>query len=129
MQSSPTEKIKRVPFPLNRFKNQIEIIKSDHNSLVSRNIFPDNQRHKIKFKTRAELITYLKNIVSSRHVNSIYTTEETFFFIKEPISNSFPREKFIFTTIKTKDVNDLNEQLRIVSEIHNRHKEFTTGQR
>lgn len=120
MQSSPTEKIKRIPFPLNRFKNQIEIIKSDHNSLTSKTIFPNHVRHKIKFKTIPELMTYLENIVSRKHVNAIYSTEETFFFIKESISNTFLVEKFIFTTSETEDITDLNEQLHILSEIHKR---------
>lgn len=105
---------------MNRFKNQIEIIKSDHNSLTSNTVFQNYQNHKIKFKTIAELIAYLEKIVSKKHINAIYATEETFFFIKESISNTFSVDKFVFTTIKAEDITDLNEQLRILSEIHKR---------
>lgn len=119
-ENTQIEQIKRVAFPLNNFKNQYEISKSDHNSLKSKTIFQNNQYHRIKFKTRAELITYLKNTVSNKHINAIYSTEETFSFIKDSISNTFPNSKFVFTTIKSKNIENVNEQLDIVSKIHNR---------
>lgn len=61
-----TEQIKRVPFPLNRFKNQFEISKSDHNSIVTKTIFPNYHNHKIKFKQIAELLAYLKSTISNK---------------------------------------------------------------
>lgn len=118
--SSPIEKIKRVPFPLNRFKNQIEISKAKISSLVSKTIFPNFQNHKILFSTKTELIDNLKNSVSNRHVNAIFTTEETFYSIKELISNTFPGIKFVFTTTIVNDVIDKNKQLQIVIDIHSR---------
>lgn len=120
MHSSPTEQIKRVSFPLNRFKNQFAILKSDHNSLKSKTVFPNYQNHKIKFATAAELINNLKLIVSGKLANAIYSSEETFFYIKDFITNTFPNSKFIFTTTKMKNVVDSDEQLRVVSETHNR---------
>lgn len=53
-------------------------------------------------------------------MNAIFTTEETFFSVKELISNTFPEIKFVFTTMSVKDVTDKNEQLQIVIDIHNR---------
>lgn len=120
MNSSPQEIIKRVSFPLNQFKNQIEILKSDHNSLRSTTIFPNFQNHKIKFTTRSDLINNLKLVVSEKHLNAIYSSEETFYFIKDSISNSFLSSKFVFTTIKLKNITDLDEKLHIINEIHNR---------
>lgn len=120
IQNPANDLIERVSLPLNHFKNQIEITKSDHNSLNSKTTFRNYQNHEIKFKTTTELITYLKAVVSKKHVNAIYSTEETFFIIKESISNSFPGNKFVFTTIKTENITDLNEQLRILTEIHKR---------
>lgn len=117
--SSPL-KIKRVHFSLNQYKNQIEILKSDHNSLISTTTFSNYQNHRIKFKTRADLINNLKLIVTERHINAIYASEETFYFIKESISNSFPNSNFVFTTVKAKNIVDLNEKLQIIKEIHNR---------
>lgn len=118
MNSSPIEQIKRVSFPLNQFKNQIEILKSDHNSLNSITVFPNFQNHKIKFKTRSDLINNLKLIVSKKQLNAIYASEETFFYIKESIFNSFPNSKFVFTVTKVKNIIDLNERLDIISNIH-----------
>lgn len=120
MNSSPVEQIKRVSFPLNQFKSQIQILKSDHNSLHSTTIFPTFQNHKIKFTTRSELINNLKLIVSERHVNAIYCSEETFYFIKDFIFNSFLSAKFVFTTVKLKNITSLDERLRIINETHNR---------
>lgn len=118
--SSPVERIERVQFPLNRFKNQIEITKTNSNSLVSVTTFPNFQNHKIQFSTNAELIDNLKNSVSNRHVNAIFTSEELFYSIKNLISDTFPNIKFVFTTTNVKNVTDKNEQLQIVIDIHNR---------
>lgn len=52
-------------------------------------------------------------------MNAIYSTEETFCHIKNSVSNAFPDSKFVLTTVRTEDIADLNEQLRIVSEINN----------
>lgn len=118
--SSPTEKIKRVSFPLNRFKNQIEISKSETNSFVSETPFLNYNNHKIQFSTGSELIINLKNCVSNRHLNAIFSTEETFYSIKNLISNTFSDTKFVFTTNRVRNVVDVNEQLHIINEIHNR---------
>jgi len=118
--SSPIEKIKRVHFPLNRFKNQIEILKSNKDSLMSETIFPNFENHKIEFSTTENLIKNLKNVASIKHWNALFSTEETFYSIKNLIADTFPSSNFIFTTTKVKDITDINEQLQITSEIHNR---------
>lgn len=117
---SHVDLIKQVSSPLNGFKNQIEIEKSDHNSLSSKTIFSNYEHHKIKFNTLSELITYLKIIVSKKHTNAICSTEETFLDIREEVTNNFPNSKFVFTTVKTENVTDLNERLNIVPEVHKR---------
>lgn len=120
MKSSPIELIKRVPYVLNRYKNQFDITKSDHNSLLSQTVFSKFQNHKIKYITIADLITYMRPIISNKHVNAIYCTEETFYHIKKPISDTFPNTKFVFTSPKTTNVTSYDEQLRIIMSVHNR---------
>lgn len=119
-QSSPIETIKRVSFPLNRYKNQIEIYKSDRDILNSETVFPNYQNHKIEFVTEMELLSNLKSSVSTKHLNALFTTEEIFESIKTCVTNAFPNSNFVFTTIKVENVTDLNEQLRIVTKIHER---------
>lgn len=120
MKSSPMELIKRVPYVLNRYKNQFDISKSDHNSLLSKNIFSKFQNHKIKFVSIADLIAYMRRTISNKHVNAIYCTEETFYHIKKSISDTFPNAKFVFTTLRTTNVTSNDEQLRIIMNVHNR---------
>lgn len=120
MNSSPTEKIDRVALPLNRFKIQFEIQKTTSNLIESKTTFPNHQNHKIQYSIESELINYMKNFVSIRHINAICSTEETFFSIKELIAKAFPYAKFVFTTIKVEDVSDINKQLHIIDDIHNR---------
>lgn len=120
MKSSPLELIKRVPYALNRYKNQFDIEKSDHNSLQSKTTFPNFQNHKIKFMSIADLITYMRSTISNKHVNVIYCSEETFYYIKKPISDTFPNSNFVFTTLKTSDITSNDEQLQIIMSVHNR---------
>lgn len=120
MNSSPTELIKRVAFPLNYFKNQIEIIKSNKDGIESRTTFQNHQNHRIKFKTKVELVKNIESIISRKHVNAIFCSMETFYFIEESIFNSFPNEKFVYTTTKTENITNLTEQLNIVETIHDR---------
>lgn len=126
--SNGDSQIEMVPYPLNRYKNQFELTKSDHNSLISENIFPKYQNHKIKFTTGAELISNLKLTVSEKHINAIYSSRETLKYIENLIGSAFPNSKFVFTTEKMENVIDLNERLRIVRETHIRaHRNATNN--
>lgn len=120
MISSPTEFIKRVAFPLNQFKNQIEIVKANRDEVESKNTFFDHHYHKVKFKTRIMLIKNLKMITSHNRVNAIFCSMETFAFIEEILFNAFPNEKFVYTPIKVMDVTDLTKQLDVVEKVHER---------
>lgn len=112
--------IKRVPFALNRYQNQFEIEKSDHNSITTKTTFENYVNHKIKFKTETDLINQMGITISNKRVNAIFTNETTFYSIRKFISDAFPKSIFIFTTLKVANMNDLNLQLNIVSEIHDR---------
>lgn len=104
MSSSPAELIKRVAFPLNQFKNQIEIIKANKDTVESKTTFFNHHYHKIKFKTRLMLIKNLETIISHNRVNAIFCSMETFAFIEEILFNSFPNEKFVYTPARLMDV-------------------------
>lgn len=120
IKDSAIEKIERVSFPLNRYKNQIKIFKSDHDSLVSGSIFPNFQNHRIEFSTEKKLINSLKNLVSGKHVNAIFSSQEIFDSVENSILNAFTNLKFVFTMIEVENITDLNKKLHIVEEIHNR---------
>lgn len=120
MNTSLGEKIKRVVFPLNGFKNQIEIVKSNEDSIESKTTFHNHENYKIKFKIKNKLIENIKSIISEKHINAIYCLMETFDEIEKGIFNAFPNNKFVYTTSKLKDVTNLIEQIDIVEEIHNR---------
>lgn len=53
-------------------------------------------------------------------MNAIHASEETFFYVRKIIFNSFPNSNFVFTAIKVKNVVDANERLNIITNIHNR---------
>lgn len=118
--SSRNELIKRVKFPLNQFKTQIELIKSNTDKVESRTTFNNHEYHKIKFKTRDKLIESLKLVISHNHINAIFSSMETFAFIEEILFNTFPNDKFVYTPIRVMDVRDLTKQLDIVEKIHDR---------
>lgn len=120
MISSPTEVIDRVHFPLNRFKNQFEIIKSNTNSVNSETIFPGFSYHKINFSEPNKLIENLKDLISKKCINALLCIEETFFTIKNLITDTFPNIKFIYTNKIVKNVTNLNDQINIVVDTHER---------
>lgn len=117
---SPMKKIKKTRFPLNRFKNQLEIFKSDHDSLTSKIVFDNFQNHEINFTSMVKLINNLSLTVSKKHLNAIHSTEEIFHSIERSIIDAFPNSEFIFTTNKVTNVINPDEQLQVVMEIHNR---------
>lgn len=122
-----TERIK-VPLILNPFKLQIEIEKSDHNSITTNTIFPKYINYKIKFVNLANLIAYIKLIASNKKINAIYSTEETLQIIEKPIQDAFINRKFIFTTKKISNITNVDEQNEIVATIHNRaHRNSTNN--
>lgn len=118
--SSPIESIKKVPFPLNQFKNQIELNQANIDSIETRNPFPDFQNYKIHFTNGKQLIKNMKKVLSNKHINAIFTTDEIFFNVKKLIFDSFPEKKFIFTTNKVRNIDNVDEQLEIIDKIHKR---------
>lgn len=120
MISSPTETIDRVHFPLNRFKNQFEIIKPNTNSVNSKTIFPGFSYHLYNFSEPNKLIENLGDLISKKHINALFCTEETFFVIKKLLVDTFTNIKFIYTSKKVTNVVDLNDQINIVVDTHKR---------
>lgn len=61
----------------------------------------------------------MKLTVSRKHVNAIYSSNQTFEFTENLIRNAFPNSKFVFTSVRVANVIDPNERLRILRETHN----------
>lgn len=125
MQSSPTEPIPKTHRPVNNFRNQLFISRSDVDESTSLTVFRNYHVHTIKFTTIDNLISRLTHSVAAHNINAIHASEETFFEIKNAIKNKFPTTKFIFSPNKAVNVTDPDEQLRIVENIHNRaHRNY-----
>lgn len=92
-----SNRIKTTTFPVNQFKRQIEIIRSDHSSLTSKTIFHDFQNHVIKFGTMVDLMNNMRLIIIDDELNAVYSNEDTFETIEGDILKNFPNAKFIFT--------------------------------
>lgn len=98
--SSPNiDIIKRVPIPLNCYKNQFVLKKSPINSSRSVTVFPGYVLHTIKFTNS---LNSLATTLSPSKINAIFSTEEIFYFIKDHLVDGFPQIKFVFTAICSK---------------------------
>lgn len=125
MQSSPIDIIPRTHKPVNNFRNQLHISHSDTDKLTSSTIFPNYHMHTITFTSIGNLITNLIHSVSTRNINAIHATEETYFKLKTHIAEKFPTLKFVFSPTKTPNIFDRNQQLTIVEETHTRaHRNY-----
>lgn len=125
VQSSPVEPIPKTHKPVNNFRNQLHISRSDTNESIGSTIFPNYHKHTISFTTIENLLSNMVHSVSKTNINAIHTTEETFFEIKNHIREKFPTIKFIFSPTKTSNITDREQQLDIVEKTHKRaHRNY-----
>lgn len=69
----------------------------------------------------------MKNLISDKHLNGLFT-EETFFHVKNIISDTFRNAKFVFTVNKIENLNSLDRRLEIINEIHERaHRNYVNN--
>lgn len=124
-QSSPVEIIPKTSKPINNFRNQLYITRSEVNRSLGSTTFPNYHVHKIEFNSIGILLENLVSTVSTRNINAIHTTEETFFLIKDEIKAKFPLVKFVYCPITVINITDRNAQLEIVQETHKRaHRNY-----
>lgn len=123
-QSSPVEIIPKTSKPINNFRNQLYITRSEVNRSLGSTTFPNYHVHKIEFNSIGILLENLVSTVSTRNINAIHTTEETFFLIKDEIKAKFPLVKFVYCPITVINITDRNAQLEIVQETHKGHTEI-----
>lgn len=123
--SSPSEQITRTSKPVNHFRNQLHISRSNIYESTCSTPFRNYHVHKIDFNSIEELILNLKHSISTANINAIHTTEECFFQIKGELIDKFPTVKFVFSPMRVQNVTDENEQLNIVMETHKRaHRNY-----
>lgn len=121
-ESSQAIDIPRVNKKLNQFKNQIHFLESNINNIKSTQLHGKFWRHQVEFKD-SNIVKDMKEIIHS-NVNAIYCTEETLFKIKKDLLREFPNSKFIHTSLLVKDMEDKEEQIKIIKETHSRaHRE------
>lgn len=128
-ESSPIPDSSRTHFPLNRFKNQIELIETKNlDEINSQTIFENFYRHTIKFSTLKTLKNSLKNAFSQKHLNAIFAQLELQNEIKKLLLADFPLVKFVFTENKREDIVDKDSQINLVQSVHNRaHRNYTNN--
>lgn len=125
IESSPIEPIPKTSKPINNFRNQLHISRSDSDESTGATIFPNYHMHTIKYTSIESLLLHLTHSISSRNINAIHTTEETFFEIKNHIIRKFPTEKFVYSPIQTTNVTERDDQLTIVETTHKRaHRNY-----
>lgn len=131
MASSPPEDvIKRVNKPINDYKNQLHIQKSNDSEIKTETIFPGYTAHTIKYVNEKDLIEKIATVANQHMVNGLTMSEEEFFHNKEIIKTNFPDFKFIFSTRKNKNITDENEILFIINKEHERaHRNYLENYR
>lgn len=123
--SSPIEPIPKTHKSVNNFRNQLHIYRADTDETSIVTIFPNYHVHKIKYKLIETLISYLKTAISNQNINALYTTEETFFRIKNRVKEAFPTVKFVYCPNSVTNVTNRNEQLAITETVHKRaHRNY-----
>lgn len=78
------------------------------NDIISTTIFQNYRNHQIKFTTITELLNNFRLAVSDKHLNAIFSDEDTFNSIREHIYNTFPNSNFIFYNDKSGKCNRFN---------------------
>lgn len=125
MDSSPVEPIPKTSKSVNNFRNQLHISQSNEDRATASTIFPNYHVHKVEFTSVENLLQNLIPLVSIRHINAIYATEESFFEIKESLVEKFPTIKFVFSPTQATNVTNKDEQLHIVENTHKRaHRNY-----
>lgn len=117
--SSPIEILKQTTKPLNAFKTQIILQQSDNNNIETTNIF-NKSRHIVTYKTDNDIFLLLSQILNPGHMNVIQVDLTTLSRIEHNLKNKFSNFKLMTTQILLPDVTEKDEQIKIVTEIHNR---------
>lgn len=96
-ESSPRIAIPRTTEPLNAFKIQIELERSNSNETEHNTIFPEYIRYKIKYTNTLSVINQMKNILNRNNVNALYMDPIDEYHLEEVIAEKFPDFKIIST--------------------------------
>lgn len=117
---SSTDAIKSVKYPINQFKNQLILSKSDSNSRNTKILFQTFLRHTITFNSLSSLLKTLEESIKTHTTNAIYCDQSVLAEIQNPILKKFPGVKFVYTQKLVIDLFNKNDQLDVVANEHNR---------
>ena len=117
---SSTDIIKSIKYPVNQFRNQLIITKSNFSNNSSSKIFNKNTRHTINFHSITSLLDILKAIINPNVTNAIHCDLQTLGEIQNDVIRSFPGVKFIYSSKIVIDVINESDQLEIMNTEHNR---------
>lgn len=112
--------IKTVKYPVNQFRNQLILSKSNSTNKTSRTFFKIYSKHLINFSSIESLLTILKNIVNSNVTNALCCDLPTLAEVQNPILTHFPGIKFIHTEKCVIDVTDESDQIELMTSEHHR---------
>lgn len=112
--------IQSIKFPVNQFRNQFIISKSDIFSTNKKIVFRQFIRHTINYDTVDKLLAYLKNNVDSTGTNVCYCDLPTLAEFQDDLLLLFPSTKFVHTEKFVMDVIREDDQWDIVTTEHNR---------
>lgn len=112
--------IRTVKCPINQFRNQLMISKSNSFEKYTETPFGKLKRHTITFDSLEGLIQCLRDIINPDVTNGIYCDLPTLAEIQNAIILAFPGVKFIHTELLLIDLINRDDQMELITTEHNR---------
>ena len=112
--------VKTIKYPVNQFKNQIVIIRSQTDSCSTVSLFESFRRHAINFNSIGYLFRSLKDVIDANVTNGICSDLSVLGEIQNRLISSFPGVKFVHTEKIAIDIPNPDDQVEICATEHNR---------
>lgn len=119
-EESNTNTIKTIQGPVNQFKTQLIISRSNLNTKTSKILFQKLIRHTLEFNSTPNLLNYLKDCVNPNTTNAIHCDLPTLAQIQNLLLTTFPGVKFVHTEKFVIDLINKHDQLDTIATEHNR---------
>lgn len=118
--SSAVNEIPRTAEPLNAFRTQIELERSNQNFVTHTTIFPNYLRYHIRYNNIDSAVVQMKFVVNKNNINALHLNPEEECELIPRIKAMYPEIKFLITKNKIRDITDVNKQQYLVMTEHNR---------
>lgn len=119
-ESSLSNTIKTIQYPVNQFKRQFILTKGDHYHQSTKIIFQKKIRYTINYDTIVNLLHNLKKLVNPSVTNALCCDLPTLSEIQGPLVEAFPGVKFIHTEKFVIDLTNPNDQQEAIATEHAR---------